>query len=75
MNQRRFIAIWTRLRPRSWRRMRWFVLGIKIHTAFAAALFPFRDPRFWWFSKRVTLHYRLGLPLPLTDRQRGRFKA
>lgn len=33
------------------------------------------DPKFWWFVRRVNLALRYGFPMPLTDRQRGRFYA
>ena len=53
--RRRLPFVWETYRLFSWR-------GVS---------FPFRDPRMWWFSVRVRLHYAIGTPLPLTDTQKG----
>lgn len=29
--------------------------------------FPIRDPRLWWFSRRLALHFRYGFPMPLVE--------
>jgi hypothetical protein len=45
-----------------------FVLG-----PYRRLVFPFIHPRLWWLCRRVWLHYTFGLPMPLTDDQKGRF--
>ena len=38
-------------------------------------IFPFRHPKMWWFCRRLDLHYGFGFPMPLTDEERGIFRA
>ncbi len=64
MSQIQFLAIWWRLRPRNFNRSKWFRVGCEIHAGYRAIGFAFREPRFWWWCRRVTWHYRYGLPMP-----------
>ena len=75
MTQREFLRVWLRVRPSTVTRSKWFRLGESIHLAICNLGFPFREPRFWWFCRRVQLHVWFGLPLPLTDRERGILRA
>lgn len=75
MNQRQFLAVWMRLRPRSTSRAKHMHLGTVVYESFGSFRLLLADPKFWWFVRRVNLALRYGFPMPLTDRQRGRFYA
>jgi hypothetical protein len=75
MTQVQFFRVWWRLRPKDFPRAKWFRLGASIHATGGALSLPFRDPRFWWFCRRVQLAIALGLPPPKSDRQRGILRA
>ena len=65
ITQVRFLAVWWRLRPRNVRRATWFRAGCRIHDILVMIPWAIRNPRFWWFCRRVTWHYRYGLPMPV----------
>ena len=64
MNQRQAIVFAMRLRPRFVRRRQMAHLACWIHGICSRTVWRIRNPRFAWFSYRVTLHYRYGLPMP-----------
>lgn len=70
MTQIQFFRIWWRLRPRNVRRAKWFVAGLRIFETVAAIPWAIRNPRWWWFCRRVRLHYRYGFPMPLKPAHR-----
>lgn len=70
-----FIRLWWRLKPAQVKRKTWLSSGLRIYAIARAITLPVRHPRLWWFVTRVRLHYAYGLPLPLSDRQRGRLSA
>lgn len=64
MNQLEFLRLWIRVKPGQVKRRTWHRLGMQTHDAIRAVGFPFRDPRLWWFCRRVSWHYRYGFPMP-----------
>jgi hypothetical protein len=75
MNQRQFLMAWMPSRPSRLKRRTWFALGLQLHDWASAAAFPFRDPRLWWFCRRVRLHFLFGFPMPRTDTEKGILRA
>lgn len=75
MNQRQFLSAWMRVRPRRCTRSDHMVAGIRLHRCISNAIFPLRSPRLWWYCRRVYLANAFGLPMPKTDRERGRLQA
>ena len=66
MTQIEFLRVWFRIKPAQVKRRTWHYLGMEIHSYFGAIGFAFREPRCWWFCRRVTWHYRYGFPMPAT---------
>lgn len=75
MNQRQAIVLAMRIRPAWLSRRKCFDLACCVHSFFSNLTYPFRDPRMWWFGRRLGLHFRFGFPRPLTDRERGFIRA
>ncbi len=64
MTQIEFLRIWMRAKPAQVKRRAWHRLGMQTNTSIRNVGFAFREPRFWWFCRRVSWHYRFGLPMP-----------
>lgn len=75
MNQRQAIALAMRVRPAWLSRRKCFDLACDLHAFCCKLTFPFRDPRLWWFCRRLDLHLRFGFPRPLSDREHGILRA
>lgn len=75
MTQVQFLRLWWLFKPAQVKRRTWFLAGDRIDAWARAIALPFLHPRLWWLSTRVRLHFAYGFPMPLCDRQRGRFKA
>ena len=64
MTQIEFLRLWVRIKPAQVKRRAWHHLGMQVHTAISNTAFAFREPRCWWFCRRVSWHYRYGFPMP-----------
>lgn len=65
MTQIEFLRLWFRIKPAQVKRRTWHRLGMQTNTAIRSVGFAFREPRFWWFCRRVSWHYRYGFPMPV----------
>lgn len=64
MNERDLALLAIRIRPRWISRRRALNLAVRVHRPFASIAWAMREPRLWWFCRRMGLHRRFGLPMP-----------
>ena len=64
MTQIEFLRVWFRIKPAQVKRRTWHRLGMQTESFIGAIGFAFREPRCWWFCRRISMHYRFGFPMP-----------
>lgn len=64
MTQIEFMRVWMTAKPAQVKRRAWYRFGMQANTLISNVGFAFREPRLWWFCRRVTWHYRFGLAMP-----------
>ena len=64
MNERQFLKLVFRIKPRAIKRQTAFRIGSDLHEFLRFATMIVVHPRMWWLERRVELALYFGLPAP-----------